>query len=145
MNIPYNIDLTPFTFHSHSHLNLDLSKVALFGFSQGAMVAVELASLYPESYLGAVVMSPGGIGPPKIAEVRKPQHERQTYFCFCGAEENHATVALTKACARYLEKVLGATVTLKFYPGVARHERPPDFMEKFPQWMAAILKPAARP
>ncbi len=109
------------------------------------MVGGDLATLYPESYLGAVLMSPGGMGRPKAAEVRKPQHEKQVYFCFCGADEHQSNVGLTKAYAKHLEKVLGAKVTLKLYPGMAKHTRPPDFMEKFPDWMAAILKPDAKP
>ena len=125
-------------------VKLDLSRVALFGFSQGAKVAADLATQYPESYMGAVLMSPGGMERPKSAEVRKPQHEKQVYFCLCGADENQSNVGLTKAYAKHLEKVLGAKVTLKLYPGIAKHTRPPDFMERFPEWMAAILKPDAK-
>ncbi|MDB6063809.1 MAG: hypothetical protein JWR26_17 [Pedosphaera sp.] len=126
-------------------VKLDLSRVALFGFSQGAMVAADLATLYPESYMGAVLMSPGGMGKPKAAEVRKPGHEKQVYFCFCGAEEAPGNVGLAKAYAKHLEKDLGAKVTLKLYPGVSKHARPADFMEKFPEWMGAILKLNANP
>ena len=122
----------------------DLSRVALFGFSQGAMVAGDLASQYPESYQGALLMSPGGLGRPKVADVRKPQHAKQVYFCFCGADEHPANVGLTKMYAKHLESVLGAKVTLKLYPGIAKHARPPDFLEKFPEWMTAILAPAPK-
>ena len=121
-------------------VKLDLSKVALFGFSQGAMVAADLASLYPESYLGAILMSPGGMGGPKAAEARRPVNEKQVYFCLCGADEHPSNVGLTKAYAKHLETVLGAKVTLKLYPGISKHTRPPDFMEKFPEWMGTILK-----
>ncbi len=126
-------------------VKLDISKVALFGFSQGAMVAADLATLYPENYMGAILMSPGGMGRPKAADIRTPQHEKQVYFCFCGAEEQPGNVGLTKAYAKHLEKDLGAKVTLKLYPGISKHTRPSDFMEKFPEWMAAILKPNAKP
>jgi predicted esterase len=121
-------------------VKVDLSKVALFGFSQGAMVAADLATQYPESYLGAILMSPGGMGRAKAADLRKPEHAKQVYFCFCGAEEQPGNVGLTKAYAKHLETVLGAKVTLKLYPGISKHTRPPDFMEKFSEWMAAILK-----
>jgi predicted esterase len=120
--------------------NVDFSRVALFGFSQGAMVAADLASRYPDSYRGALLMSPGGLGPSKVAEVRKPEHAKQAYFCFCGEKEHPATVALTKMYAKQLGDVLAAGVTLKLYPGVSKHARPADFMEKFPDWMSAILK-----
>jgi len=109
------------------------------------MVAADLATLYPESYMGAIIMSPGGMGKPKAANIRKPQHEKQVYFCFCGADEQPGNVALTKAYAKHLETVLGAKVTLKLYPGISKHARPPDFMEEFPKWMAAILKSDEKP
>jgi len=87
--------------------DVDLHRVALFGFSQGAMVAADLATIYPESYLGAIVMSPGGFAAPKASSIRRPEH--------------------------------AAKVTLKVYPGIAKHTRPPDFMEKFTDWMSSIL------
>lgn len=119
--------------------DIDFHRIALFGFSQGAKVAADLATLYPDIYFGAIIMSPGGFKPPKAAKVRSPEHEKQTYFCFCGAEEHESNVTLTKAYANHLEHVLGAKVTLKLYAGIAKHTRPPDFMEKFPEWMSSIL------
>ena len=121
-------------------LKVDLKRVGLFGFSQGAMVAADLATLYPEWYRGAILMSPGGMGAPKASEEKLPVHATQVYFCFCGAAEHEGNVGLTKAYAGHLEKVLGATVTLKLYEGVSNHTRPPDIMTQFPIWMAAILK-----
>src|SRR5262249_33084411 len=50
--------------------NLDLKRVALFGFSQGAMVAADVATQYPDSYLGAILMSPGGMGAPKASSLQ---------------------------------------------------------------------------
>jgi predicted esterase len=120
--------------------NLDLKRVALFGFSQGAMVAADLATLYPDSYLGAILMSPGGMGVPKASDLKTPRHRRQVYFCFCGADESEGNVQLTKLYAKHLADVLGAKVTLKLYPGVSKHTRPADFMQKFPEWMSSILK-----
>jgi predicted esterase len=125
-------------------LKVDLNRVGLFGFSQGAMVAADLATLYPESYRGAILMSPGGMGAPKAAERRLPVHATQVYFCFCGAEEHQGNVGLTKAYAQHLEKILGARVTLKLYEGISKHTRPPDFMTQFTTWMGAILKPGEK-
>ena len=119
---------------------LDLKRVGLFGFSQGAQVAAELASLYPDKYLGAILMSPGGLGEPRLAETKLPAHARQVYFCLCNALEHPGNVGLTKSSARHLDKVLGAQVTLRIVEGAKEHSRPADFMEKFPGWMASILK-----
>ena len=125
-------------------LKVDLKRVGLFGFSQGAMVAADLATLYPESYRGAILMSPGGMSTPKASERKLPIHATQVYYCFCGAEENQGNVGLTKAYAGHLEKVLGAKVTIKLYEGVSKHTRPPDFMIQFPNWMGAILQPEVK-
>ena len=119
---------------------IDLKRVGLFGFSQGAMVAADLATCYPESYCGAILMSPGGMGAPKATEDKLPAHAKQTFYCFCGAGEHEGNVGLTKAYARHLESVLGAHVTLKLYEGVSDHTRPADFMSKFPEWMGEILR-----
>ncbi len=119
--------------------NLDLKRVALFGFSEGGHVAADLATWYPDSYLGAIVMSPGGCSAPKPARVKVPGHQRQVYFCFCGEGEAEGNVKLTKLYAQYLTEALGAKVTMKLYPNVSKHTRPPDFMEKFPEWIASIL------
>jgi predicted esterase len=119
---------------------LDLTRVGLFGFSQGASVAADLATLYPESYCGAILMSPGGMGSPKPLKTKLLAHSKQVFYCFCGAQEHPYNVGLTKAYARLLDTVLGAHVTLKLYEGVSKHTRPADFMEKFPDWMGEILK-----
>jgi predicted esterase len=119
---------------------IDLTRVGLFGFSQGAMVAADLATRYPENYCGAILMSPGGMGSPKAAEAKLPAHSKQVFYCFCGAQEDPGNIRLTKAYAKHLDTVLGAHVTLKLYEGVSKHTRPADFMEKFPDWMGEILK-----
>ncbi|MDX2109161.1 MAG: hypothetical protein SFY80_02860 [Verrucomicrobiota bacterium] len=122
------------------NVKLDLRRVVLFGFSEGAMVAADIATLYPANYRGAILMSPGGVGDPKVAKVKNPLHAKQVFFCFCGADEHPGNVGLTKFYARHLQRVLGAQVTLKLYPGVSKHTRPPDFLEKLPEWVVAILK-----
>jgi len=119
-------------------IKLDLKRVALFGFSQGAQVAADLATNYPDAYLGAILMSPGALGDPRASSTRTPKHSRQVYFCLCGADEE-GNAQLTEWYAKHLADVLGAKVTLKLYPGVSDHTRPPDFMKMFPAWMSAIL------
>ncbi len=61
-------------FGSQAFLKVDLRRVGLFGFSQGAMVAADPAILYPNSYRGAILMSPGGMGAPKASEQKRPIH-----------------------------------------------------------------------
>ncbi len=117
---------------------LDKTKVALFGFSEGAMVAGDLCVRYPSAYRGAILMSPGGITGSK-AELKTPQaNKSQVFFVFCGAKEHERTVQLTAAYAALFQK-LGCTVTHKEYPDQEKHTRPEDFKEKFPVWIGAIL------
>lgn len=117
---------------------LDLKRVALFGFSQGAMVAADISSRYPEAYLGAIVMSPGGITDPKDPAKGTDLHKRQTYYVICGAGEAKGTVELTRYYASVL-KELGGSTTKKEYEGMSEHTRPPDFKNRFPEWISQIL------
>lgn len=123
---------------------LDLKRVCLFGFSQGAMVAADICSHFPDSYMGAIIMSPGGIGEPLPSGRALPAHAKQTYWCVCGAEEQPGNVALTKGYAKHL-KSLGATVTLILYPSIKEHTRPPDFKERFTEWTKKILQLQTKP
>lgn len=118
--------------------NLDISRVGLFGFSQGALVAGSLCMRFPESYAGAIMMSPGGMTTPQPGTIPLPQHKQQTFWVVCMAEEHPGNVSLTRTYAAQL-KTLGSRVTKIEYPGIKEHTRPPDFKERFPEWISAIL------
>jgi predicted esterase len=120
-------------------LDLDLSRVALFGFSEGGLVAAELATIHPDLYRGAVVMSPGGTSVPRVAARGRPEHARQLYLFFCNAGEDPEVVALTRALAADVRD-LGARARLRISAG-SLHARPPDFMEKLPDWIREVLSP----
>jgi len=80
---------------SENH-KLDTKHVALFGFSQGAMVAADLANLYPDAYQGAIVMSPGGFTGPKVRTQKSSVNATQTYFILCGADEHPGNVHMSR-------------------------------------------------
>jgi len=69
-----------------------------------------------------------------------PAHSKQVFYCFCGAQEAPGNVALTKAYAKHLDKVLGAHVTLSFTRAFQKHTRRPILWKKFPDWMGEILR-----
>jgi predicted esterase len=117
---------------------LDLGHVALFGFSQGAMVAGDLSLLFPASYRGALLLSPGGMTAPHFPQSRKAEHAGQVYVSVCGAGEHPGNVRLTKAYAAAAKEVT-EKVELKLYPGMKEHTRPPDFKVRFPVWIGTIL------
>lgn len=111
--------------------------VILFGFSQGAQVAAELAIRDPKKYAGAIVLSPGGLPDPD-ASVFVPGKMRQGYVLAVGAREHPGNVRLTAEYAR-LCRTAGAQVRHKEYPGVAQHNLPPDFLDVLPDWIDFIL------
>jgi predicted esterase len=117
---------------------LDLDRVALFGFSQGAMVAGDLSMLYPDSYRGALIMSPGGFTRPHFPNTKGALHSRQHYISVCGALEHSGNVEWTKQYAAAARKVTGFS-EVKLYEGMKEHTRPPDFKDRFPLWIGAIL------
>ena len=117
---------------------LDMEKVALFGFSQGAMVAGDLCARYPQSYRGGILMSPGGITSPKASAPRPDLNKRQILFITCGAKEHPYNIAMAHAYTNWFQK-LGSNVTAKEYPDQDKHTRPADFKERFPEWIGTIF------
>ena len=111
----------------------------LFGFSQGATAAVEIARRHPDKYAGAISLSPGAQPLPSKSQVMKrSEHARQGYVLTCGDDEHPITIATTRAYAEIVSE-LGAMVIHKEYPGVRQHSFPADFDEQFPKWVSAIL------
>jgi predicted esterase len=102
------------------------------------MVAGDLCARYPNSYRGAILMSPGGITNPK-AEAKTPDlNKSQVFFVVCGAKERETIVQNTATYAALFKK-LGCAITHKEYADQEKHTRPEDFKEKFPVWIAVIL------
>lgn len=126
---------------------LDIRRVALFGFSQGGLVAGNLALAYPERYAGAVIMSPGSPGgmpgPVPPASVTAA-HRSQYYVVVCGAQESPGTVYRTGEYARVVATVSPRTES-KQYEGMSQHTRPPDFKQKLPDWLGEMLGLAVPP
>jgi predicted esterase len=113
------------------------SRRALFGFSQGAVVALELASRFPNRFSGAIALSPGGnIFLPPIAPM--PAQREQTYVISIGAEELQRRVLLARQYRQILGD-LGAHVSYREVAGMSEHARPPDWPIRFQEWTAGIL------
>jgi len=118
-------------------------RVTLFGFSQGAKVAGDVAGNYPGEFAGAVLMSPGGKrSSPDLPEAITEEHKYQKVFCFVGAEEAFGNVSLTKEYANEFKR-LGATVVHKEYEGIDDHTTPPDYEENLTNWLSTILSAEA--
>lgn len=108
------------------------------GFSQGAQVGLEVAIRDPERFAGAIVMSPGTRSPAKLREVKpSPLLAQRGFVVVCGAQEHPGNVALAAEDARWLQTAK-AQVRHKPYPGMSAHTFPPDFVERFPEWVRLI-------
>jgi predicted esterase len=118
-------------------------KIMLFGFSSGAVIAVEIAARDPERFAGALVMSPGGFEPATGKLAPSDSHGRQGYVMVCGADENPGNVEKAAVYARDMER-LGARVFHHAYPDVSQHALAPDFQEQLPAWIGFMLDPTKR-
>jgi predicted esterase len=118
-------------------------KRTLFGFSQGAQVAFEIAIQEPQEYLGAVVMSPGSSRNAQLQQSARGTHSHQAFVCTSGAAERPEVVQQTNADCQ-IARESGARVELKLYPGVSQHRLPSDFESAFPAWVGFIGNARAR-
>lgn len=113
-------------------------QVVLFGFSQGAQMSFEVALSHPESYRGALVMSPGTLKDVTFASLEPtPENHSQGFVLTCGADEAPGNVANTRRDADYATRA-GSRVELKLYDGVAEHRFPPDFADNLVSWIRWI-------
>jgi predicted esterase len=125
-------------------------KIALGGFSQGGLVAGELAARSPKRYSGALIMSPGGFHPSLNEIEPAEEHRRQVVIAVCGAGEHPIVVEFAERYAKWFEAA-GASVTHKPYDDLDDHTLVPDFEERLPEWIPALLlvaelpEPAATP
>jgi predicted esterase len=116
--------------------------VITFGFSQGAQVGLEVAVRHPEEYAGAIVLSPGAI--PRLNEVKpSPLLAARAFVLACGAKEAPGNVRLTAADAQWLRDAK-AKVEHRTYPEMSAHRFPPDFDERFPEWVKLIEQNRAK-
>lgn len=114
------------------------SRKMFYGFSQGGTLAAELAARHPDEFAGGIVLSPGCRWTlPPLTE--NPGIARQTFFVSCGQLEAEGNVLQARYYARRLRE-LGATTQAREVPGDAKHHWPTDFKDRFPEWVAAILK-----
>ena len=118
-----------------SEVVLKPGSIALFGFSQGAKVAGEVAATYPGTYAGAILMSPGGM---RSAATEFGGNADQVFVCVVGAEEWPGNVEMAETYANAFRDS-GAKVVHKAYAGVSDHDFPPDFTERIPEWLELIL------
>lgn len=116
-------------------VTIDSQQQIVFGFSQGAQMAFELALRNPDEFRGAIVLSPGAkkaIRSETIADSRALR-----FVIVCGAGEHPSTQSATQIDAATARQA-GANVQLKIYQGMNTHSFPPDFDQQLPNWVKFI-------
>lgn len=118
---------------------IQLKYAALFGFSQGAQVSLQLASYAPDKWRGAFAMSPG-LYPVTTLEVPEPKNNlgKQVYFVSTGSDEREYNLELAKNNIAVIESMQGK-VEHRVYPDQG-HQFPADYNVVFPQWVRKVFK-----
>jgi predicted esterase len=118
------------------HKDLDRGRVFLCGLSQGATQGVGLVASFPESYEGAIAVSPGGMSPVPT-EVKPSARPRPLYVTY-GDQEAQFVVQRAGQCMD-LWKQAGHPVLLQSHPG--GHQFPADWGERFPRILEWLQDP----
>ena len=110
--------------------------IILFGFSQGAQVAAELAARDPKRYAGAIVLSPGGLPSPDSSVFGS---QCPPGLCPGGRRPRTAGQRPAYRGIRSAVSRRCAQVRHKEYAGVAQYALPTDYFEVLPEWIDFIL------
>ena len=115
-------------------------QLLLFGFSQGAELAFEIAACHPDLYRGALCFSPGLQQERSLDGLTTRAPIRQRFLITAGAAEQPDTLRHARADAQWC-RAHDIPVRLKIYPGVNSHSFPPDFSEQFGTWLQWVGSP----
>jgi predicted esterase len=96
---------------------LELERVMLLGFSQGACLGLEYAARHARPYGGLVGLSGGLIGPEGTPRDYAGQFAGTSVFLGCSDIDPHIPLDRVHETARVLQS-LGAAVTEQIYPGM---------------------------
>jgi predicted esterase len=108
-------------------------RTVLFGFSQGAAVAMDLALAHPERFAGVVALSPGRLTERPAVEARA-EHGTQHFLILVGAGEDADTHATSRAYAD-AARAVGAAVELKEAVGQSEHQFPDGWEQDLGGWL----------
>lgn len=111
-------------------------KTILFGFSQGAQLAFELAIAHPDLYRGAICLSPGWVGQ-ESAPRSLTANSNQKFVLVAGAGEHPGNVALARQDAEWA-KQRKAQARLELTKGQNQHAFPADFLARFGPWLSWV-------
>lgn len=117
-------------------------QIYIMGFSQGACLALEIATRYAAKYAGVVAFSGGLIGSTINEEKYKGNFEGTKVFIGNSDRDPHVPLERSEKSKELMEK-LGANVTLKVYEGMG-HIINEDEINCVKKFMLAYIRPAAQ-
>jgi predicted esterase len=110
----------------------------LFGFSQGAQMALEVAAQFPERFVGAAAFSPGTLRELSLAALKPGKTLQGRSFLISVNTEHPMNIAWSKADQSRL-KAAGAQVRFRQLSATG-HSVPSDFVQVLSRWSALTLK-----
>jgi predicted esterase len=93
------------------------SRIVLLGFSQGACLTAEFAARHASRFGGVIVFSGGLIGPPGTRRDYPGAFDGTPVFLGCSDVDAHVPASRVAESAEVFTR-MGATVTLRIYPGM---------------------------
>lgn len=99
------------------HEGLTPDRIGLFGFSQGACLALEYAARYARRYAAVIGLSGGLIGPPGTPRKYPGSLDGTPVFLGCSDIDPHIPVERVHETEEVFTR-LGATVDKRIYPGM---------------------------
>jgi predicted esterase len=94
---------------------IEKSRIALLGFSQGACLSLEYAARHPARYAGVFALSGGLIGPPGTPRNYTGSFERTPVFIGCSDIDAHIPLERVRESAEVF-RALNAEVDERIYP-----------------------------
>jgi predicted esterase len=121
------------------HWKLPRERVILIGFSQGAQVGLEVAARHPEAFAGAIAIAPGAASGNHLKDLQPSLSLAQSGFIVApGALDSRDRGEIARIdAAELLSK--GAKVLFQ-KSAHSGHSFPPDFADRFPEWLEFIEK-----
>ena len=117
---------------------LKLGKKVLFGFSQGAQMALEVAARFPDEFAGAIAFSPGTLTELQLKNLRALKQLRGQRYVIRVNQEHEKNIAWAKADAQRL-RASGAKVDFFLDAGVGVHAIPKNYATHMQQWVRHVL------
>ncbi len=117
---------------------LKFGKKVLFGFSQGAQMALEIAAAFPNEFAGAIAFSPGTLTELQLKNLSALKQLRGQRYVIRVNQEHEKNIAWAKADAQRL-RASGAEVDFFLDAGVGAHTIPKNYATHMKRWLRHVL------